>query len=178
MNNDTCAKHVARRPLAEITSDEKSHIIFDKCRIKTSKQFLKNKRKKEKEMETNQIKKVMEKLRKEKYKKLTVNAKYLYLQLLLEAETNNEIELTNEKVRKLLSVSNKTAVKIIKELEETRLLTKFKQNKNTNYIKLSDINKNKKIIKLIKYKTNLYINKNKRRYNYDWLKTSYERFGM
>lgn len=122
---------------------------------------------------------VIKKLNTNKYKKLSINAKYLYLQILLEKEeTNNKIELTNEKVRKTLGVSNKTAVKVIRELEEFSLITKFKQKKNTNFIRLSDINKKKQIIKLIKYETNLYVNNKKRQFNYDWLKTSYERFGM
>lgn len=122
---------------------------------------------------------VIKKLNTNKYKKISINAKYLYLQILLEKEeTNNKIELTNEKVRKTLGVSNKTAVKVIRELEEFSLITKFKQKKNTNFIRLSDINKKKQIIKLIKYETNLYVNNKKRQFNYDWLKTSYERFGM
>lgn len=122
---------------------------------------------------------IIKKLNTNKYKKISINAKYLYLQILLEKEeTNNKIELTNEKVRKTLGVSNKTAVKVIRELEEFSLITKFKQKKNTNFIRLSDINKKKQIIKLIKYETNLYVNNKKRQFNYDWLKTSYERFGM
>lgn len=124
--------------------------------------------------------KVMEKLSNNKYKELSINAKFLYLSLVYESkELSTEVlELTNMKVRDLLSVSNKTAVKIIKELEEVSLIKKFKKNKNTNFIKLSDINKKKKVVKLIKYENTLYINNNKRQFNYDWLKTSYERFGM
>lgn len=124
--------------------------------------------------------KVMEKLSNNKYKELSVNAKFLYLSLVYESKalSTEVLELTNMKVRDLLSVSNKTAVKIIKELEEVSLIKKFKKNKNTNFITLADISKKKKVVKLIKYEHTLYTNNNKRQFNYDWLKTSYERFGM
>lgn len=47
---------------------------------------------------------VIKKLNTNKYKKISINAKYLYLQILLEKEeTNNKIELTNEKVKNIRS---------------------------------------------------------------------------
>lgn len=131
-------------------------------------------------MGKNKMLRIMEKLSNNEYKKLSVNAKFLYLSLVYESKALNTeiIELTNMKVRELLSVSNKTAVKVIKELEKFSLIKKFKQNKNTNFVKLYDTNKTKKSIKLIKFDNKLYTNINKKVYNYDWLKTSYERFGM
>lgn len=133
-------------------------------------------------MKKNKIKMVMEKLSNNEYKKLSVNAKFLYLSLVCELEKldTDNIELSNIKVRELLLVSNKTAVKIIKELEEFALIKKFKQNKNTNFIELIDINKEKRNLRLIKFTRKLFIysNRTKKTYNYDWLKTSYERFGM
>lgn len=131
-------------------------------------------------MENKQIIEVMEKLSNDEYRKLSVSAKFLYLSLICEIEKLNTyyLELSNLKVRNLLNVSNKTAVKIIKELEEFSLIRKFKQNKNTNFIKLVNIAKEKRNIRLIKFENKLYTYNHRKSYNYDWLKTSYERFGM
>ncbi len=130
----------------------------------------------------NKFREITKILKNEKYNKLSVNAKYLYLELMINIDDDNLKELTNKKVREILNISNKTACSVLKELEDNGLLILSKQNKNTNFVDIIDITKQQtttKTVTLIKFNKNLYINKPEERntLNYDWLKTRYERFG-
>lgn len=128
----------------------------------------------------NKLREITKTLKNEKYNKLSVNAKYLYLELIINIDNGNLQELTNKKVREILNISNKTACAVIKELEDKGLLKVSKQHKNTNFVEIIDIVKTTKKVILIKYNKQLYKpspKKNKYTFNYDWLKTRYESFG-